>query len=31
MVSMEDIVGPWKDYTGIRHIALRDFLNKDDY
>lgn len=31
VVSMEDIVGPLKDYPGIRHIHLRDFLINDEY
>lgn len=29
VVTMEDIVGPLKEYPGIRHIHLRDFLKMD--
>lgn len=29
VVTMEDITGPLKDYPGIHHIHLRDFLNRD--
>lgn len=29
VVSMEDITGPLKEYPGIRHIHLREFLNMD--
>lgn len=29
VVTMEDITGPLKDYPGIRHIHLRDFLKMD--
>lgn len=29
VVTMEDITGPLKEYPGINHIHLRDFLNRD--
>lgn len=29
VVTMEDITGPLKEYPGIHHIHLRDFLNRD--
>lgn len=29
VVTMEDIVGPHKDYPGIMHIHLKDFLNTE--
>lgn len=29
VVTMEEITGPLKDYPGIRHIHLREFLNMD--
>lgn len=31
VVSMEDIAGQLKEYPGIRHIHLRDFLKREDY
>lgn len=29
VVTMEDIVGPLKEYPGIIHIHLRDFLKRE--
>ena len=31
VVTMEDIVGPLKEYPGIRHVHLRDFLTNDKF
>lgn len=31
VISMEDITGPLKEYPGIRHIHLRDFLKQESF
>lgn len=31
VVTMEDIVGPLKEYPGIRHVHLRDFLTRNNF